>query len=255
MKIKIITTLLLLSSCTTARFSLDSTVKSKQDNTLQALHYEKSYDLGYLCPATAILYGGYCWAYLGFPNEEQKAAVIKDLQTKLNEKYGVGNWELNSPPLIQKKNWEKLDEEFSFPALKVSNKIKAEERNAKYEFATGVSAQEAFSRSKKWLAKNLNNSNYTIKMENEKTNELVAKFGIECGNEEFVKLTFELNFKNNKGRVIAEDISSENYRHDVSIQDYGHYPNSLEQLEYFKNSCLDPVVQNLKTAISKKDDW
>lgn len=134
-------------------------------------------------------------------------------------------------------------------------KIKESERVLKYEFPTGVTAQEGFHIAKKWFAKNLNNSNHTIKMENEKTNEIISKFGISCGREDLIMMTVELNFKNNKARGLFEGISSNDAKEDGDIQDYGFYPNTIEQLESFKLGCLDPVVEDLKSALAKKEDW
>ena len=94
------------------RMSYDAQINNNKDNKKQIFHYEKSYDLGYWCPITGILYGGSCWMYLGYPNMEHISNISNDAKTKLDELLGKNNWEIQGFPVMDKKDWSNSRETF-----------------------------------------------------------------------------------------------------------------------------------------------
>lgn len=145
----------ILASCTSMRMSYDAQVNNKKNNVRQVFHYEKSYDLGYLCPITGILYGGSCWLYSGYPNGEHITNMNNDAQNKLNELLGKNNWEISGFPVMVKKDWSNSGESFLLNGdIPLETKIEAigspQSETARTETATPP----------KYQFKNISNSNW-----------------------------------------------------------------------------------------------
>jgi len=74
-----------LTSCSTMRLRYQTDFKAN-DQRSGLFTYEKNYQTsGYqlLCIITGIVYGGWCWAYLGLPTEKDQALMSEESLVKL----------------------------------------------------------------------------------------------------------------------------------------------------------------------------
>lgn len=81
-------TLLAAAGCGTVRFEYEADI-DVDDGREGTLFYERSYDAGghqVACAITAIFYGGWCWAYLAMPTDEQEARLRRDAEDYAAEK-------------------------------------------------------------------------------------------------------------------------------------------------------------------------
>jgi hypothetical protein len=85
-QLKIIIMIFLFTSCSTIRMKHESEANLKDGRTAK-FEFEKSYKVPSkdktLCWITGILYGGWCWMYLGMPGDKQREEIKSDAHKKL----------------------------------------------------------------------------------------------------------------------------------------------------------------------------
>lgn len=101
--------LLLLASCSTMHLRLESQYKSPKGDG--KVVYEKSYDLAsfpWICGATAIFYGGGCWAYVMMPMVPQEGKFTEDAKAELRKKLEADEVTLVEPE-VTRTSWSQKE--------------------------------------------------------------------------------------------------------------------------------------------------
>jgi hypothetical protein len=131
---------LLLVSCGTARFRLNSEYVT-QDKGRGKISYERSYDLGaykWYCRLTAIFYGGSCWTYYLMPFENQADKIVADARNEIRKQLNTSNVNFIEPK-IRLSSWDDEPDEVNVfssggveninykPVLKNTEQVPADE--------------------------------------------------------------------------------------------------------------------------------
>lgn len=129
------------------------------------------------------------------------------------------------------------------------------ERSVEYVVETDLKASEAYKKANHWLAKRLNNSKMAIQVQDDQDFLLASKMSTTCNTfNSAIDMDFEFQAKDKKIRVVYENITARSTGNMFEGL-VARYPSSHGQLDDFKRTCLDPMVENLKSSLAKKEDW
>lgn len=95
----------ILASCSSMHMKMDSAYESPKGKG--KVTFEKTYDLAsfpYICGATAIFFGGGCWAYLAMPMVPQEQEFLDDAKKSLKEKLGTDDVTFIEPE-VRREHW------------------------------------------------------------------------------------------------------------------------------------------------------
>ncbi|HLE12587.1 MAG TPA: hypothetical protein VI754_15125 [Bacteriovoracaceae bacterium] len=101
------TIILLTTSCSHMTIEYTADVKDNSQNYIGKYSLETTHSTGDLptwCWITGIFYGGACWAYLLMPLPSQKNSIQRNVDTRLDARLGVGNYNLQNI-IITRRDW------------------------------------------------------------------------------------------------------------------------------------------------------
>lgn len=131
---------------------------------------------------------------------------------------------------------------------------KEEVRQKVYKIEHTLDKKKAFTKVVIWSVKTFVNSNETVKLKDPELGVFIAKGNLSCdalglgsgfGKDQRIDFTLEITIEDKKAEIKATDIVGKS----EGSYDSGARPSSPEEVEKVATSCLNPLVEKIKSEL------
>lgn len=127
------------------------------------------------------------------------------------------------------------------------------QREASFSVETKLDKNKAFQKLLIWSSKAINDSNESIKLKDQENGILIAKVTVDCdvlklgsgyAKDQRLEMTLEFSVEKNKVEIKATDVLGRGEGYDD-----GSRPSKKEEMESASKSCIQPVIDEIKSNL------